>query len=211
MAYRRHIVRNGYRARHLDRVVRLQRHDSKCIESRRTGGCRRDIVLFGRVRGGHQEAIGADNGTIPGGFRTLDNFQARSKSIRGFDSFGYGPRDPITGDPLGGRTFWNATAEIQFPLPFIPRTLGLRGAFFADAGQLQDVGGTAQTAITMANPGLTAAQISQINSDSLRASVGGSVLWASPFGPLRVDFAVPLSDEPFDDLEEISFGVSTAF
>ena len=167
-----------------------------------------DIILFGRLRGGHIEVFGADNNT---NFRTLDNFQARQNYVRGFDSFGFGPRDPITDDPLGGRTYWTATAEVLFPLPFVSRSLGLRGAFFADAGQLYDVGQPAITAIAAANPGLTPAQLDQIDSDSVRASVGASVLWASPFGPLRVDYAVPISDESFDNLEEISFGVSTAF
>jgi len=41
-----------------------------------------DLVLFGRVRGGHIEVFGADNGTPQGGFRTIDNFQARSNRIR---------------------------------------------------------------------------------------------------------------------------------
>jgi outer membrane protein insertion porin family len=141
----------------------------------------------------------------------LDNYQARQNYVRGFDSFGFGPRDPITDDPLGGRTYWTATAEVLFPLPFVSRSLGLRGAFFADAGQLYDVGQPAINAISAANPGLTATQLDQLDSDSVRASVGASILWASPFGPLRVDYAVPLSDESFDNLEEISFGVSTAF
>lgn len=166
-----------------------------------------DIVLFGRLRGGHIEVFGNDDGT---GFRTLDNFQARQNFVRGFDSLGFGPRDPITGDALGGRTFWTATAEVQFPLPFISRNLGLRGAFFADAGQLYDVGSPAIAAVTSSNT-LNAAQLNQLDSDSVRASVGASVLWASPFGPLRVDYAVPFSEEAFDDIEEFSFGVSSAF
>jgi len=167
-----------------------------------------DIILFGRLRGGHVEVFGDDDGSE---FRTLDNFQARQTYVRGFDSFGFGPRDPITNDPLGGRTYWTATAEVIFPFPFVSRNLGLRGAFFADAGQISDVGDPAIAAVTTNNPGLTASQLDQLDSDSVRASVGGSVLWASPFGPLRLDYAVPLSEESFDDIEEINFGVSTAF
>ncbi len=171
-----------------------------------------DLVVMGRVRGGHHEVFGTDNGTIAGGFRTIDNFQARSQSIRGFDSFGFGPRDPLTNDPLGGRTFWNATAELQFPLPFVPRSLGLRGAVFADVGQLTDVGNASIAAITAANGrALEAAQLAQVDDDEIRASVGGSILWASPFGPLRLDYAVPIAEETFDDIQEFNFGVSTAF
>ena len=168
-----------------------------------------DIILFGRVRGGHVEVFGDDDNT---GFRTLDNFQARSNLVRGFDSFGFGPRDPLTGDPLGGRTFWAATAEVIFPMPFISRSAGFRGAFFADAGQLYNVGQPAINAITAANDGaLSAAQLNQVDSDSIRASVGASVLWDSPFGPLRADYAFPIAEEEFDDIEEFSFGVSRKF
>jgi outer membrane protein insertion porin family len=45
----------------------------------------------------------------------------------------------------------------------------------------------------------------------VRASVGASLLWASPFGPLRLDYAFPINDEEFDDVEEFNFGVSSAF
>lgn len=172
-----------------------------------------DIILFGRLRGGHIEVFGDDDNT---GFRTLDNFQARQNYVRGFDSFGFGPRDPITGDALGGRTYWTATAEVLFPLPFISRSIGLRGAFFADAGQISDVGDPAIGSITGAATAggglaLSPAQLEQLDSDTVRASVGASVLWASPFGPLRLDYAFPINDEEFDDVEEFSFGVSTAF
>ena len=166
-----------------------------------------DIILFGRLRGGHIEVFGDDDNT---GFRTLDNFQARQNYVRGFDSFGFGPRDPITGDALGGRTYWTATAEVLFPIPFISRSIGLRGAFFADAGQISDVGDPAINSITAANT-LSPDQLDQLDSDEVRASVGASVLWASPFGPLRLDYAFPINDEEFDDVEEFSFGVSTAF
>lgn len=167
-----------------------------------------DIIWVNRVRGGHAEIIGDDDGTS---FRTIDNFFARQNYVRGFDTSGFGPRDPITGDSLGGQSFWTATTEVQFPLPFVPKTLGLKGAFFADIGQLSNVGDFAISQVLASNPNLSAAQLSQLDDDEIRASVGGSILWDSPFGPLRVDYAVPLNDEPFDDVEEFNFGVSSNF
>ncbi len=167
-----------------------------------------DLIFMARVRGGHVEIFGGDDGT---NFRVFDNFQARQNTIRGFDSFGYGPRDPITGDALGGQTFWNATAEVQFPLPFVSRSFGLRGAVFADVGQLTTPGNAAIAAVIASNPGLTPAQLAQLDDDAVRASVGGSILWASPFGPLRVDYAVPISEEVFDERREFNFGVSSQF
>jgi outer membrane protein insertion porin family len=42
----------------------------------------------------------------------------------------------------------------------------------------------------------------------LRASLGTGVSWKSPFGPIRVDFAVPVVKESFDESEffRVSFG-----
>ena len=63
--------------------------------------------------------------------RLLDLFYKGGETIRGFDRAGLGPRDLLTGDALGGSTYWSATAEVRFPLPFIPEDLGMSGAFFA--------------------------------------------------------------------------------
>ncbi len=44
-----------------------------------------------------------------------------------------------------------------------------------------------------------------------RASVGASLLWQSPFGPIRFDYAVPVVKEPTDQVQNFNFGVSTRF
>ena len=46
---------------------------------------------------------------------------------------------------------------------------------------------------------------------SLRASVGASIIWASPFGPLRFDYAVPIKKESFDEVQRFKFGIATQF
>ena len=46
---------------------------------------------------------------------------------------------------------------------------------------------------------------------SVRSSVGGSILWASPVGPLRLDFAHAITKQSYDELEFIRFGASTKF
>ena len=53
----------------------------------------------------------------------------------------------ITNDALGGQTYWAATAEVRFPLPYVPDDLGLSGAVFADAGSLFDATGGAKAAL----------------------------------------------------------------
>ena len=165
-----------------------------------------DLKFFGRVRGGIMNQFGGDGtNAITDTLRTVDNFQAYSKTIRGFDSFGYGPRDSVTGDALGGQIYWNATAELLFPFPFTPKSMGLTGALFADAGQLYKPGDGTLNNLS------GGASLAQADSDSVRASVGASVIWRSPFGPLRFDYAYPIAKESFDDLREFSFGISSSF
>ncbi|MEQ1614393.1 MAG: BamA/TamA family outer membrane protein, partial [Hyphomicrobiaceae bacterium] len=45
----------------------------------------------------------------------------------------------------------------------------------------------------------------------IRTSVGASVLWASPLGPLRLDYAHALTKDDFDKTQVIRFGASTKF
>ena len=68
--------------------------------------------------------------------RLIDLFFKGGETVRGFDRAGYGPRDLNTNDALGGMTYWATTAEIRFPIPFVPDDLGISGAVFADAGSL---------------------------------------------------------------------------
>ena len=52
-----------------------------------------------------------------------------------------GPRDLLTGDALGGMTYWaRPHPEIHFPIPYVPDNLGISGAVFADAGSLFGAG-----------------------------------------------------------------------
>ncbi len=43
-------------------------------------------------------------------------------------------------DALGGEFFWATTAEVRFPFPFVPDSIGMQGAFFVDAGSLWQPG-----------------------------------------------------------------------
>ena len=163
-----------------------------------------DLVAFGRIRAGNITNFGDK-------YRAQDNFYNNTKAIRGFKFSGVGPRDPVTGDALGGQNYYNATAELQFPLPFVPESAGFRGAFFADAGTVFGLDSASRDLVIASNPGLTEAQLEQLDGTSLRASVGASIIWTSPFGPLRFDYAFPLLKEDWDETREFSFGISTKF
>lgn len=163
-----------------------------------------DITFVGRVIGGHIEGWGGED------VRLLDLYYRGGETVRGFDRAGYGPRDLLTDDALGGKTFWAATAEVRFPLPLIPEELGMSGAVFADAGSLFGAGALAkdldEKCISDPDNGVCLA-----DDASIRSSVGIGLLWNSPLGPLRLDYAYALTKESYDQTQQIRFGASTKF
>ena len=149
-----------------------------------------DIVGLVSAGAGHVISTG-------GGLRVFDLFQSNDRIIRGFAYNGIGPTDVLLGQQLGGTTYFNASAEVQFPLPGVPRSIGFKGALFADAATLY---GNSLVGVNAATVGM-----------NMRASVGASLLWNSPFGPLRVDYAVPVMKQPGDRVQNFNFGISTRF
>ncbi|TIT51133.1 MAG: outer membrane protein assembly factor BamA, partial [Mesorhizobium sp.] len=91
------------------------------------------LDLVGLLSGGAGHVEGYGNGDL----RIFDHFQSNDRMIRGFAYGGIGPvASDTSGDHLGGTTYFNASAEAQFPLPVVPESFGLRGAVFADAATL---------------------------------------------------------------------------
>lgn len=159
------------------------------------------ITFIGRVIGGHVEGWGGED------VRLLDLFTKGGETVRGFDRAGFGPRDVTTGSALGGKTFWAATAEARFPLPFIPEELGVSGAVFADAGSLFNANERAQELSTCAG----GSAVCLADDSTIRTSIGAGILWNSPVGPLRLDYAHALNKENYDDVQQLRFGASTKF
>lgn len=155
------------------------------------------ITFVGRAMAGNIQGWGGED------VRLLDLFYKGGETIRGFDRAGLGPRDLLTGDALGGSTYWSTTAEVRFPLPLLSEDLGMSGAFFVDAGSLFGAGAEAKA---LNNKGVLLADES-----SIRASAGASILWNSPLGPLRLDIAKAFIKEKFDQEQLIRFGASTKF
>jgi outer membrane protein insertion porin family len=156
------------------------------------------ITLVGRAIGGHIEAWGDSD------IRMNDLYFRGGETIRGFDRGGFGPRDGITRDSVGGQTYWATTAEVRFPFPFVPDDIGLGGAVFADAGSLFGANDLAKEI----DDGVT---FDLQDDATIRSSVGGSILWNSPVGPLRMDFAKALTKEKYDEEQFFRFGASTKF
>jgi outer membrane protein insertion porin family len=160
-----------------------------------------DVIGVVRLQGGHIAGWGGKD------LRMLDHFQMGPNLVRGFANNGFGPRDLTQGtsqDALGGTMYWGATLELQTPLYFLPKDAGVRVAAFADAGSLWDYKGPTSYPVT----GET---ISPADSKSIRSSVGVGLIWDSPFGPLRFDYAFPLSKEGYDRVQQFRFGGGTRF
>ncbi len=104
------------------------------------------------------------------------HFLGGANTLRGFDYRDVGPRDPVSGEVLGGRTSWYGTAEVTVPV-----VEKIRFATFYDVGEVSDgplgsVGGG-------------------VNSDwgiGLRLFILGSA-------PVRLDYAFPLQSDTFND------------
>jgi outer membrane protein insertion porin family len=183
-----------------------------------------DLVGLVHLQGGILNKVGSND------LRMLDHFQMGPNLVRGFAPNGIGPRDlnPFgTQDALGGTKYWGASLELQMPFWFLPKEVGLKGAVYADAGGLFDYQGPTTWALTgettttknsnctpstnnPATPG-TCTGLVYDNGNVVRSSVGVGLIWASPFGPLRFDYAVPLTKGKNDRVQEFRFGGGTSF
>jgi outer membrane protein insertion porin family len=191
-----------------------------------------DFVGFVRLQGGQINGWGSQQLPI------LDNFNLGPGLVRGFAPGGIGPRDisdlaNVAANGLGGTTYVGGTAEVQFPLFGTPKELGLKGALFVDAGTL--VGFSAKTDYTSllnyTTPGKIGPQpycpksgstfgnnpltqptcLTVWDPNQIRASVGVSLLWASPMGPIRFDLALPFLKGTYDQTQIFNFTGGTTF
>jgi outer membrane protein insertion porin family len=151
-----------------------------------------DLIGSIAVGAGHVFATG-DN------LNVFDQFTLGGRQVRGFDNNGIGPRTKDDGDALGGTTYFTVSADASMPMPAVPEDIGLRLAAFADAGTLY--GNDVKTSGTdIEGTGM-----------SWRASVGVGVMWASPFGNIRMDYAIPVLKEDFDETQEFRFSMANQF
>ncbi len=93
-----------------------------------------------------------------------------SSTLRGFAPGSIGPRDARTGMSLGGNLAYSARGELEVPLI---RRLGISAVGFIDHAGIYDVGGAGSSG----------------------TSVGFGLIWRSPIGPLRFDWAIPLDGD----------------
>ena len=129
-----------------------------------------DAGIIGSVKG--QAGIIND---LTGGVSPLEAFFVGPSVVRGFEPRQFGPRI-ATGESTGTTMYAALSGEIEFPIPVIPETYGIKGAVWADAAWIDGIpntGGLMPVATSVDQP--------------FKSSVGASIIWDGPFGPLRGD------------------------
>ena len=154
-----------------------------------------DSGVIASVRG----QAGVINSLNNGNVHAVEAFTPGSQLIRGFEGRGFGPR-MVNGEYLGTTMFAGISGEIEFPIPGLPESYGLSGAVWADAAWIGDG----------SNIGTGTSSIAATSNDQpWRTSVGASLIWDSPFGPLRGDFAHVLNKSTDDRTQLFQFTIST--
>ncbi len=150
-----------------------------------------DVTLRATLEGGRLDSLG--------GVSSLnDRFFLTSANLRGFAPAGVGPRDLTVAnrDALGGNSYAAARFETEFPLG-LPSELGITGGVFYDIGSLWGLDNTNGGAID--------------DSRYMRSSVGVSLFWKTPIGPLRFNYTKALQYQPYDKLQSFDVTISTEF
>ncbi|MEM9392271.1 MAG: outer membrane protein assembly factor BamA [Pseudomonadota bacterium] len=154
-----------------------------------------DIILRGVIEGGIINPISGD------GARTPSRFFLGSSQLRGFSSFGVGPRDLAAPneDALGGNKYFAVRVETRFPVG-LPEEYGIDFGLFWDTGSVWDLEDT---------DGFNGVPVD----DDLivRSSVGISVFWDTALGPLRFNFANAIQAEDYDLTRTFDLTLSTNF
>ena len=152
-----------------------------------------EVTLRAEIEGGVLTPFGS---TQP---RVTERFSLNGR-MRGFEPFGVGPRELRAAfpnqDALGGNLFAVARFEAQFPLG-LPTEYGITGGVFADIGSVWGLIDTDGGAID--------------DSLRLRSSIGVSIFWTTPIGPLRFNFSRAIAKESYDREQTFDFSITTRF
>jgi outer membrane protein insertion porin family len=142
----------------------------------------RDFVFARSTRFGIEQVFGGSSEVdvpLPERF-----FAGGGQSLRGFSLNQAGPRDPVTGFPIGGLGLVMFNQELRFPmkLPFVGNRLG--GTIFYD-------GGNVFSDVSHINLDWKSKSNTELNYFS--HTVGFGVRYPTPIGPVRVDIGYLLN------------------
>ena len=115
----------------------------------------------------------------------------RQSKLRGFESYGVGPKDGT--DHIGGNYSAYASLSSTIPNP-IPDSWNAKSIIFLDTGNVWGVDFN-----------------DALDSNKLRSSAGISLEWVSPLGPLSVTLSETISKADGDLEENFSFQIGSNF
>ncbi len=135
-------------------------------------------------------------------------FSGGGSNLRGFALNQAGPRDSITGFPVGGQALLVINQELRFPLkfPFVPSGLG--GAFFYDGGnafsrvsRMTLRWSPPKPVFQAAYPGLPSGRFNPTHCvlnctnelNYFSHTIGFGLRYATPVGPIRVDLGYQIN------------------
>jgi outer membrane protein insertion porin family len=148
------------------------------------------LVLARGTRFGVQQTLG---NTLSADIPLPERFFAGGgTSLRGFGFNQAGPRDPVTGFPVGGQALLIFNQELRFPLrlPKIGSKLG--GAIFYDVG---NVFSSVETITLHSAPSIASQESGQLS--YLSHTVGFGFRYNTPVGPVRVDLSYQINPAQF--------------
>jgi outer membrane protein insertion porin family len=137
-------------------------------------------------------------------------FTGGGNSHRGFGLNQAGPRDPVTGFPLGGSALFLNNFELRLPpptLPYVQDNLGF--AIFEDAGNVFTDGRDMLNNLLrwrQKNPQLCLqpATANQCDYSYVSHAVGVGVRYKTPIGPVRFDFGYNLNPPAFPSCQAVA-------
>ncbi len=110
-------------------------------------------------------------------------------TVRGFKYGKISPKDPVTGELIGGDKMWYTNTEILFPLI---ANQGVRGVLFYDMGRVFN-------------------NDENWSLDNFRKSTGVGVNWLSPIGPLRIVWGYNIDPHSGESHSVWDFTIGGAF
>jgi len=140
------------------------------------------VVAAGRCKIGWAEPFG-DLERLPL-FKRF--YTGGTGSVRGFDRYGLGPRDP-DGRPIGGTKLWETSAELRLR---VYKEWGLVG--FLDGGWVWP-------------------EHQDYDLRDVVYGAGGGIRYSTPIGPLALDAGVPLTADPRYPDFRIHFNIGNTF
>ncbi len=119
-------------------------------------------------------------------------FSGGTRTVRGYREGRLGPRDSF-GNPFGGKLRTTLQNELIIPLPFASDNKSTRLSAFYDIGNTFD------------EPG-------DFDAAELRQSAGLAFRWFTPFlGILNISYALPLNEQPGDEIDRFQINFGTGF